>query len=767
MTREKKIVGLTSAEAAERAKNGLSNVSVAPPSKSVGRIWRDNLFTFYNFLNLVLAALVISTGSYRNLLFLGVVLANFFIGTLQELRAKKTVDELSVLTAPRATAIRGGEPVSLFGEELVRGDVVLLRPGDQLLADAEVMDGRAEVSEALITGESDAIVKSGGDELFSGSFVVSGSCRAVLTRVGAESYAAKLTLEAKRDRAQTSVLKKLMTDIIKFVTVFIIPVGLLLFYNQYVVQGAAYGDAMIATAAAVLGMIPDGLYLLTSMAFAIGVIRLGRHGTLVQQLYSLESLARADVLCLDKTGTITEGSMEVQSVVPLGADEKAVERVMSELCAALPADNATGAALAREFTGGGEWSADFLLPFSSKRKLSGADFGEHGAFVMGAPEFVLAGGYEPYRDKVEALAAGGNRVLTAAAVTFSDGEPMEARPLGFIVLTDKLRPNVGETFDYFKKQGVAIKVISGDSPVAVSAIAVRAGVEGAENYVDASALSDDELAAAAENATVFGRVTPDQKRVLIKSLQRAGHTVAMTGDGVNDVLALKDADCSVAMASGADAARHVSQLVLMDSDFSAMPRVVLEGRRVINNIERAASLFLAKTVYSFSLSALHLVLPFAYPFVPIHLTLIGALTIGVPGFFLALEPNDRRVKGSFVKTVLRRVLPGAATVVAGVLMAQAFGTSLGLTAGECSTVSVIFTGLSGLMLLLCSCMPLNGLRAGLVAAMGALFAGAVLVLPGLFMLTPLHGTALTLLVCLSPLSLIQVALRWWTIRKKK
>jgi len=740
-------------------------VSVAPPGKTTGQIWRDNLFTFYNFLNLALAVCVISTGSYRNLLFLGVVLANFFIGTVQELRAKKTVDELSVLTAPHATAIRDGRERTLPGEKLVLGDTVLLRPGEQVLADAEVVSGTAEFDESLITGEGDPVMKRAGDSLYSGSFVVSGSCCAVLTKVGAESYAAKLTLEAKRDREQPSVLKKLMKNIIKFVTIFIIPVGALLFYNQYFVQGGAYGEVMISTAAAVLGMIPDGLYLLTSMAFAVGVIRLGQKGALVQQLYSLESLARADVLCLDKTGTITKGTMSVREIIPFGAAP--VDRIMAEICAALPADNATGAALAARFPGGGRWNAVFKLPFSSKRKLSGADFGENGAYVIGAPEFVLRGRYEDFRERVEKTASDGSRVLALAGVRFAEGEPMEPVLAALIVLEDDLRPNVGETFKYFREQGVAIKVISGDNPVAVSAIAGRAGVDGAQRYADASVMSDRELRAAAEKTTVFGRVTPAQKRVLIAALKDAGHTVAMTGDGVNDVLALKDADCSVAMASGADAARHVSQLVLMDSDFSAMPQIVLEGRRVINNIERAASLFLAKTVYSFTLSVLHLLLPFAFPFVPIHLTLIGALTIGIPGFFLALEPNDSRVKGSFVKTVLRRVVPGAATVVAGVLIAQFAGAAMGLTAEECSTICVAFTGASGLALLLCSCMPLDKRRIALVAGMAVLFAGAMLILPDVFMLARLSAGAVALLVCILPLTLIQIYIRWRSLRKNK
>lgn len=751
---EDNIYGLTSEEVKRLTNEGYGNVSVSPPSKTVGQIWWSNLFTFYNMLNLFLAICVLTTGSYRNMLFLGVVLANFFIGTVQELRAKKTIDSLSLQNAPRITAIREGKETVLQSEELVLGDVVMLTPGGAVPADAVIISGKAEFSEALITGESEAVTKGVGDELYSGCFTVSGKCFARLIRVGKDSFTAKLTLEAKKEKKEKSVLKALMVNIIKFVTVFIVPVGLILFYNGYVLQKSGYEETMISTVAAVLGMIPDGLYLLTSLAFAVGIIKLAGKGALVQQLYSMESLARADVLCLDKTGTITTGSMTFKKLIPL-EDEEKVKRAIGEFFYACPADNATGKAIEKAFPIKGEWEKTGDTPFSSERKYSAVSFSQKGTFLLGAPEILLGESANSFSKIISQHTAMGERVLSF----IHEGEDKTKTPLAFIVIEDEIRQNAKETFSYFKKQGVAIKIISGDNDKAVLAIAKKAGVSEDAKSVDARGLTDEELRKIAEDTTVFGRVSPNQKRVLIKALQNAGHTVAMTGDGVNDVLALKDANCSIAMGNGADAARHVSQLVLLSSDFATMPQVVLEGRRVINNIERAASLFLVKTVYSFLLSTIFIFLPFSFPFVPIHLTLIGALTIGLPGFVLALEPNDKRVKGSFIKTVLKRVVPGALTVVSGVLLSTVVGSTLGLTETECSTIAVVFTGISGLMLLTGACLPLNKIRTALIITMLGAFILAIILLPDLFMLAPLSIKGMGFLLTLLPLSAIQLVIR--------
>lgn len=755
---------LSSEEARRLAAEGKANVPPKGASKSVWQIWLSNLFTFYNMLNIVLAVLVATTGSYRNMLFLGIVICNFFIGTIQELRAKRTLDKLSVLTAPTARVVRDGAETVLPCRELVLGDVIILGAGDQITADAAVLGGEATVNESLLTGESDPIPKPAGSRLFSGSFIVSGECAAVLTAVGADSYAEKLTAQARRHPVEKSVLKNTMTKIIKGVTAFIVPMGVVTFVNHYFVHNAGYADSMISTVASMVGMIPDGLYLLTSMSFAVGALRLAQRRTLTQQLYSLESLARADVLCLDKTGTITTGRMKVKSAVSLSGED--VGALAAEIYAHVPADNATAKAITAAFGSAAEKTATHVLPFSSAYKYTAVSFGDE-AYMLGAPEFVLGSAFPAELAKAAEYSADGTRVLALCSAEF-DGKLYRAeKPLGFILIEDEIRAGAADTFEYFRQNDVKIKVISGDNPAAVSAIAKKAGISGAENFVDASRLSDEELAAAADKAVVFGRVNPEQKRVLVKALQAAGHTVGMTGDGVNDVLALKDADCSVAMASGAQAACHAAQLVLLDSDFSVMPDVVLEGRRVINNIQRAASLFLMKTMYSFALAALLLFVPLKYPFAPIHLTLIGAVASGIPGVVLALEPNFKRVSKNFMSSVLKRAAAGAITIFCGLVFAMAFGQYLGLSEDEISTVCVIFTGASSLVTLLCSCLPLTVLKGCLVAACAAIFVFGVLVLDKLFMLVPLGTAALIMLCAMLPFTAIQYFIRSDSLRKNK
>ena len=755
---------LSTEEARRLAAQGKANIPPKSASKSVWQIWLSNLFTFYNMLNIVLAVLVATTGSYRNMLFLGIVICNFFIGTIQELRAKRTLDKLSVLTAPTARVIRDGAETVLPCRELVLGDVIILGAGDQVTADGTVLGGEASVNESLLTGESDPMPKSAGSRLFSGSFIVSGECAAVLTAVGADSYAEKLTEQARRRPTEKSVLKNTMIKIIKGVSAFIVPMGIITFVNHYFVHHVGYTDSMISTVASMVGMIPDGLYLLTSMSFAVGAVRLAQRRTLTQQLYSLESLARADVLCLDKTGTITTGRMRVKSAVSLSGDN--IGAIAAEIYAHVPADNATAKAIVETYGAFSSREAACVLPFSSAYKYTAVSFGDE-AYMLGAPEFVLGDAFPSELARAEEYSADGTRVLVLCSAKQDRKLYKADKLLGFILIEDEIRPGAAETFDYFRKNDVEIKVISGDNPAAVAAIAKKAGISGAESYVDASRLSDEELAAAAPHTAVFGRVSPEQKRVLVHALQAAGHTVGMTGDGVNDVLALKDADCSVAMASGAQAACHAAQLVLLDSDFSVMPDVVLEGRRVINNIQRAASLFLMKTMYSFALAALLLFVPLQYPFAPIHLTLIGAVASGIPGVVLALEPNFRRVSKDFMSSVLKRAAAGAITIFCGVVFAMAFGKYLGITEDEISTVCVIFTGISSLVTLLCSCLPLSVLKGCLVAACTAIFAVGVLIFDKLFMLVPLGTAALIMLLAMLPFTVIQYFIRSDSLRKNK
>lgn len=748
---------LSGEEARRIAAEGKANTPPKKGTKSVWQIWLSNLFTFYNMLNVVLAVLVMTTGSYRNMLFLGIVVCNFFIGTVQELRAKRTLDKLSVLTAPTARVIRDGAEVVLPCEELVLGDVIIVGAGDQLTADGVVIGGEVAMNESLLTGESDPVPKKIGASLLSGSFVISGECALRLTAVGADSYAEKLTAKAKSIPVESSVLKNTMTKIIKGVTVFIVPMGIITFINHYYVHDAGYTESMISTVASMVGMIPDGLYLLTSMSFAVGALRLAQRRTLTQQLYSLEALARADVLCLDKTGTITTGKMKIKGTVSLSDED--VGGIASGMFVHLPKDNATARVIAAELGAKGgayaENDVENILPFSSAHKYSALCYRDGSAFMLGAPEFVFGGKFPEELAQAAEYSADGTRVIALCGAKF-DGKLYRAeKPLGFILIEDEIRPGAAETFEYFRKNDVEIKVISGDNPAAVSAIAKKAGIVGAKNFIDASGLSDEELGAAAVTATVFGRVSPDQKRVIIKALQAAGHTVGMTGDGVNDVLALKDADCSVAMASGAQAASHAAQLVLLDSDFSVMPTVVLEGRRVINNIQRAASLFLMKTIYSFALAALLLFVPLHYPFAPIQLTLIGAVASGIPGLVLALEPNFKRVEKNFMSSVLKRAAAGAITVFCGVVAAMTAGGFLGIAEEEISTVCVIFTGVSSLVTLLCSCVPLTVPKGCLVAVCGGIFAAGVLFFGNVFMLAHLGTAAMAMLCVLLPFTAVQ------------
>lgn len=728
--------GLTNEQVRRREEQGLTNRQENGQTRTVADIVRNNLFTFFNLINLILAVCVLLVGSYRNLLFMGVVLSNIIIGIIQEIRAKHTIDKLSLISAPVAQVVREGTLKTVAIEQLVLDDIVQLSAGNQICADAVVAEGNVEVNEALVTGESDLVAKQPGDPLLSGSFVVSGLCRARLEHVGAESYAARITVDAKKHKKPNSELMNALNKIIRAVGIGIVPVGLLLFLKQWLLLRLPLQEAVPSTVAALIGMIPEGLVLLTSVAMAIGVIRLGRYKTLVQELYCIETLARVDVLCLDKTGTITEGDMLVKDVVLLKPDAPATE-ALGALAASLQDDNATFRAICEAFDANRDWICTGTVPFSSQRKWSGADFETYGSFVMGAPEFILRERYGEIREEVESYSSQGNRVLLLARQRSPLEEEIapDAECLALVLLADKIRPEAPETFRFFQEQGVGIKIISGDNPLTVAEVARRSGVAGADRFIDASTLTTDEaVAQAATRYTVFGRVTPPQKRVLVKALKAAGHTVAMTGDGVNDVLALKDADCSVAMASGSDAARHVAQLVLLDSNFASMPRVVMEGRRVINNIERSASLFLVKTIYSAVLSLIFLFLAAQYPFVPIQLTLISALTIGFPSFVLALEPNKRRVHGRFLTNVLGKAVPGALTIVVNILIIMALSAVFQMSSDQSSTIATISTGFIGLLVLFRVCMPFDWKRKILWGAMVAAFFCAVVCFHQVFFL---------------------------------
>lgn len=751
--------GLTAAQVQTRIAQGLVNADDGIKTKTEKQIILENTFTFFNILNFVLALFVLLVGSFKNLLFLGVIFSNTIIGSFQGIRAKRTIDKLSLISAPKVTVLRDGALQTIAVSEIVLDDVMHLSNGQQICADAIVCDGEVEVNESLITGESDPVVKRAGDELLSGSFIVSGACYAQVEHIGSENYANRIANDAKYIKKAHSEILHSLDFIVKTLGFTLIPIGLLLFSKQFFILHDTLKDAVVSTVAAMLGMIPEGLILLTSVVFAVSVLRLSKYKTLVQDLYCTESLARVDVLCLDKTGTITEGTMQVDELIPLeGFTEQDMTEALTALINVLSDDNPTSNAVKARFTGETSWTATETVAFSSARKWSGASFAAHGTYVMGAGEFILRDRFDTLREQTEAYAARGERVLLLARTdsAFLEGKalPDDLQPVGLIAISDKIRAEAPETLRYFAEQGVTLKVISGDNAVTVSNIAQKAGLAGAENYCDASTLETEaDAAAAIEQYTVFGRVTPQQKLQFVKALKENGHTVAMTGDGVNDVLALKEADCSIAMASGSDAARTVSNLVLLDSNFASMPQVVKEGRRSINNLQRSASLFLQKTIYSTVLSVLFIFLSASYPFEPIQLTFISTLTIGIPSFILALEPNRDRVRGSFLTNVLKKSFPSALTMVLGVLFLCLFQQPLGLSSEQVSTLSVIVAFTVGFMLMFKLCVPFNALRGVLFGAMLAVFFLGYIFFMDIFSMVPLSASMLFVLV---PLLLVLI-----------
>lgn len=754
------IAGLSAEQAESRRQRGLVNATEEIKTKTIGQIIRANLITPFNILNTILAALILSVGSYKNLLFMGVVFSNILIGTFQEIRAKKTIDKLKLIAAPKAHVVRGGTKQELPISELLLDDIMLLAAGNQVCADAIVVDGECEVNEALITGESNPIVKKADDHLLSGSFIGSGNCRARVEHVGADNYAAKITASAKYLKKPNSEMMTWINKIIKWIGFAIIPIGLLLFYKQIFISGQVFSLAIVSTVAALIGMIPEGLVLLTSVVLAVSVMRLAHHNALVQELYSIETLARVDVLCLDKTGTITEGTMQVDAMVPLSEiTQQEVEGALAALMGALSDKDPTSSAIRALGHSSPQWKCTDTVSFSSARKWSGASFCEVGSFILGAGEFIMKKNFEHIRPLVEKYAEQGQRVLLLAHSNhmFHDKDlPSDVSPLALILLSDRIRENAKETLEYFAAQGVDIKVISGDNAITVANIAKKAGLKTADNFIDATTLRDyDDIKAAAEKHAVFGRVTPQQKYELIKALKEQNHTVAMTGDGVNDVLALKESDCSIAMASGSDAARTVSQVVLLDSNFASMPQIVNEGRRSINNLQRSASLFLVKVIFSGIIAVLFIFLRFDYPFQPIQFTLINAVTIGIPSFILALEPNKERIHGRFIVNVTKKAMPGALTMVFNIVLLIAISSFLSFTPEQISTLAVIITGFTGLLTLFKVCIPFNLRNSALFSLMAAIFVVALIFFKPFFAVV---GLTLPMVFVLVPMMLVATSL---------
>lgn len=802
------MTGLTNEQVQERIAEGKVNFNENPNTRTYKQIVKENTLTFFNFLNAVLLVLVLFVGSYKNSMFVGIIIINTVIGIIQEIRAKKTIDKLAILTESKAVVLRDGKKWSISTEKLVLDDLIYLKTGEQIPADCRIIEGNLEVNESLLTGEADNLGKGEGDELFSGSFVTAGEACCQIIHVGKDNYASQITSEAKEFKRHNSELRNSLNAILKVISIIIVPLGLLLFYKQFYIAGDSVKDSVVSTVAAVLGMIPEGLVLLTSVALTLGALTLAKKKTLVQELYCIETLARVDTLCLDKTGTITEGTMCVERVdvydpnwreselaetvleedtAVLAEDEtleegvaekeiseknlpevsetekeseKEIGRIMGNLMAVLKDQNATADALRKYFAVKKDMVPTNVIPFSSDRKYSGASFKEQGTYLMGAAQFLFPEGDEALVEKCGQYAEQGFRVLVLAhSPNESAGTelPSGLVPEALLILTDVIRKEAPDTLRFFDSQGVDLKVISGDDPVTVASIAKRAGLKNAEQYVDATTITtQEEMDEAVANYSVFGRVTPQQKKAMVLSLKKQGHTVAMTGDGVNDVLALKEADCSIAMAEGSDAAKNIANVVLLDSNFAAMPHIVNQGRRVVNNIRTAASMFLIKTIFSVLLSLITIFFGEAYPFEPIQMSLISACAVGIPTFLLAQENNYQKIDHTFLRHVFMNAFPAAVTITGCVFAVMVVCQDVYHSNIMLNTACVLVTGWNYMAALKTVYAPLNRYRKVIIYSMQCSFFLAAVVLQKLLALGSLEFGMIILVFLLMTFSPILI-----------
>ncbi len=815
------MTGLTNEQVKQRIEEGKINANENPNTRTYKQIVMENTLTFFNFLNLALLVLVLLVGSFKNSLFVCIIIINTVIGIIQEIRAKKTIDKLAILTESKAVVLREGKKWSISTEKLVLDDLIFLKTGDQVPADAKVLEGNLEVNESLLTGEADNLSKNVGDELYSGSFVTSGEACCQVVHVGKDNYASQITSEAKEFKRHNSELRNSLNAILKVISIIIVPLGIMLFYKQYYVVGDTFKDSVVNMVAAVLGMIPEGLVLLTSVALTIGALVLARKNTLVQELYCIETLARVDILCLDKTGTITEGTMCVERVEPWQENldsqddevEKAaadavldssdetilelpgevqpslpeekpiqiekkeqqeeqklslalLERAMRNIMAVLHDENATADALRKRFLPKKDMKLHHAVPFSSDRKYSGAAFEEEGTYLMGAAQFLFPQGYGSLTETCQKYAGEGFRILVLAhseKITEGTELPEGLRPVGLFLLTDVIRKEAPETLKFFDSQGVDLKVISGDDPVTVSSIAKKAGLKNADHYIDATTITTpEEMEKAVSECCVFGRVTPKQKKEMVLALKKQGHTVAMTGDGVNDVLALKEADCSIAMAQGSDAAKNIANVVLLDSNFAAMPHIVNQGRRVVNNIRMAASMFLIKTIFSVCLSLLTIFFGEAYPFEPIQMSLISACAVGIPTFLLAQENNYNKIGHTFLRHVFINAFPAAITITGCVFVIMLVCQDVYKSNVMLNTACVLVTGWNYMSALKTVYSPLNRYRKVIIYGMQFIFFTAAVVLQNLLTLGALEFGMIILVFLLMTFSPVVIdAITGW------
>ncbi len=835
------MTGLTNEEVQERIAQGQVNNNENPNTRTYKQIILENTLTFFNFLNLVLLVFVLLVGSYKNSMFVGIIFINTVIGIIQEIRAKKTIDKLAILTESKTVVLREGKKWKISTEKLVVDDLIFLKAGEQVPADAKILEGNLEVNESLLTGEADNLPKNPGDELFSGSFVTAGQACCQIIHVGSDNYASRITSEAKEFKRHNSELRNSLNAILKVISIIIVPLGAMLFYKQYYFVGDSIRDSVVNMVAAVLGMIPEGLVLLTSVALTLGALKLAQKKTLVQELYCIETLARVDTLCLDKTGTITEGTMCVDSVesyppvyeeisdevsgnktesgernndgtksseltegsaaseasavsaaeaiakedgssilLPQEESEtcsektrqedtakiREIEHIMGNLLSVLKDQNATADALRARFKVAQDMDLDHVIPFSSDRKYSGAAFKDAGTYLMGAAQFLFPEGNPELMEYCGSFAEEGLRVLVVAhSENVNEGTeiPEGLEPIGLLLLTDVIRAEAPDTLAYFESQGVDLKVISGDDPVTVSAIAKRAGLKNAEQYVDATIITtQEEMDEAVATYSVFGRVTPQQKQAMVKSLQAQKHTVAMTGDGVNDVLALKEADCSIAMAEGSDAAKNIANVVLLDSNFAAMPEIVNQGRRVVNNIRTAASMFLIKTIFSVLLSLITIFFGDSYPFEPIQMSLISACAVGIPTFLLAQENNYEKIDHTFLRHVFMNAFPAAVTITGCVFTVMLVCQNVYHSNLMLNTACVLVTGWNYMAALKTVYAPLNRYRKVIIYSMQVIFFAAAVILQDLLTLGSLEFGMIILVFLLMTFSpiLIEVITAW-------
>ena len=746
-------VGLTNAQVEERTQNNLLNISTVKTNKTIGGIFAKNIFTFFNMTCLLVAIALMVVNAYSDMLFMVIVICNTAIGIYQEIRSKKTMDKLSLTNSNFTKVIRDGEEEEIYKTEVVLDDVLSLNPGMQIACDSIVIAGEVEVNESLLTGESQPIKKFKGDSLLGGSFISSGTCKARVDKIGNDNYIADLTAKAKQFKSAKSELLSSLRALIKIISIFMVPIAILMCYNNYTYYTANPAQdysllymVITKTAGCIIAMIPAGMFLLTSVALAVSVIRLAKKRTLVQDLYCIEMLARTNVLCLDKTGTLTNGSMSVKDVVmlPCKKTEKDVDKIVSSMVASFHDANHTALAL-KSYFGKPQYSAEKSIPFSSERKFMGCKFRQVGAFKLGAYEYVMEKPTDEIKRLAEQYSFQGFRVLLLAECDdkFSSSN---AKPIALILLQDNIRKDAPKTIEWFKQNEVDIKIISGDNPITVSEVARRCGVDNADKFISLQGMSPNEVMEVADKFTIFGRVSPEQKAILVKTLKSHGKTVAMTGDGVNDILALKEADCSIAIAAGSDAARSVSQLVLLDSNFSSMPSVVAEGRRVVNNIQKSSSLFLMKTVFAICISIFVLCMNSTYPFSPIQFIMLEMFVIGLPSFFLALQPNTNPIKGKFLSNVAKSTLPAGICLVGSTIAMYIYQMFTGVTSEVVVTMSSIAITAVGFIALFRMCKPFNWFKSVMYIACMSICITLVLTIPELFKYVALTKTDIMFLI---------------------